>query len=448
MKIRLSKKLVFILGGALVLCGASGSAAVLIGTDKILGPSYKDINGLSCTTLETYKMRRGQSVWVRRYVTSDQSADGVARLKTALRVARAVQEREKAGLVQVAMIDTSGPKDSADMRGRAIAAQVVYIPDPSKIADGTQTQSYSGYYMDGAPNSKGEFYGMRVDLPLEDIEHMEASLTDKADCIDPTAAVAAEGGAAPKGDSKGGKKTPASHGASTEAEKPAGHGAASGADGAKAEEAAVKTEEVAAKESGGLLSSITGMVFGSKAEPAAADQNAQGAQSDTQQSGGNDAAVVNDHGAQSQTPGNAAAAPQPAADKSFFEQAKSMILGGSSETPAAPAQTEAKADAGHQMPPAAAPVEPALPPRTTAEGGKGWSKSDAANEIHSSGQPNPADGKPQAAADASHGSAPVGAKPADGGSNAADAAGAAWLEKFRAQQDAAAAAANGAKPTH
>lgn len=380
MKIRLSKKFVFLLSGALVLCGASGSAAVLIGTDKILGPSYKDINGLTCTTLQTQKMRRDGSIWIRKYVTSDQGGDGVARLKTALRVARAVQEKEKAGLVQVAMIDSAGPKDTAGMRGRAIAAQVVYIPDPSKMPAGAQTENYSAYYLDGAPSSNGHFYGMRVDLPLEDIEHLDAHLTDKADCFDPSLP---EGDAAAKADPKA-----SGHGAPAGGEKAAGHGAAAateGADGKQAEgkKEEDKAEEVAATESGGFLSSITGMVFGAKEEAPAA---------------------VHDAASQG-------------------------------EEKAAPAQTEAKADVSH----ASAPAEPAREPRTTAEGGKGWSKSDAADEIHS-GTAAEGDGKPEPEAEAAQaGAHSEASKPAVSGANAADAAGAAWLEKFRAQQAAPAA---------
>jgi hypothetical protein len=439
MKIRLSKKLGFVLSGALVLCGASGSAAVLIGTDRILGPSYKDINGLSCTTLETFKMRRGQAVWVRRFVTSDQSGDGMARVKTALRVARIVQQREKAGLVQVAVIDTSGPKDRADMRGRAIAAQVVYIPDPSKMPDGAPAANYSAYYMDGAPSAKGEFYGMRVDLPLEDIEHLEASLTDKADCLDPTA-VAAEAAEAAKGE----KKKPTTHGEA--AEKPAGHGAAPASEGAEASAEENKGEEVAAKESGGLMTSITGM-FGSKQEPETGGEG-HGAKTDAKDAAGHDAAstpVGEDHGAQAEKPAKAAEAEKPAAEKSFFDQAKSMILGDASDKPAVPAQTEAKAEAGPEAKQAAAPpAEPASEPKTTAEGGKGWSKSDAADEVHAGGQPDAqpapktADNKPAAAQPEAKGSA--------SSTNAADSAGAAWLEKFRAQQGAA--ATDGAKPGH
>lgn len=431
MKIRLSKKFAFLLSGVLVLCGASGSAAVLIGTDKILGPSYRDINGLTCTTLQTQKMRRDGSIWVRKYVTSDQGGDGIARLKTALRVARAVQEKEKAGLVQVAMIDSAGPKDPAEMRGRAIAAQVVYIPDTAKIAAGAQSENYSGYYLDGAPGANGHFYGMRVDLPLEDIEHLEAHLTDKADCLDPALP---EGSETAKAD----PKAASGHGAPAgEAKKASGHGAAPATEGASTE-AEGKGEEVAATESGGFLSSITGMVFGTKEEAAAG----HGDEKTVPAADKADAPAGEDHGAQAAKSDPAIAAEKPAETKSFLDQAKSMILGDTADKPAAPAQTEAKADTG--QPPE--PAEPAREPRTTAEGGKGWSKSDAANEIHS-GTSAEAEAQSGAATEAAQaGGHSETQTPAASGESDADAAGAAWLEKFRAQQ--AAPAADGAKPAH
>lgn len=435
MKIRLSKKFVFLLGGVLVLCGASGSAAVLIGTDKILGPSYKDINGLTCTTLQTQKMRRDGSIWVRKYVTSDQAGDGISRLKTALRVARAVQEKEKAGLVQVAMIDSAGPKDTAEMRGRAIAAQVVYIPNPAKIPAGGQSESYSGYYLDGAPGANGHFYGTRIDLPLEDIEHLQAHLTDKADCLDPAPP---EGSEAAKAE----PKAASSHGSPAGGgEKASSHGAAPAAEGASGKEAEGKREEVAAVESGGFLSSITGMVFGAKEEPAAGHAEAdQGGEKPVSAGDKANAPVTEDHGAQAGKSDNAAAE-KPAEAKSFFDQAKSMILGDSKEKPAVPAQTDAKADALQTS----IPAEPAREPRTTAEGGKGWSKSDAADEVHS-GAPTKDGVQPGTAAEAAQAGAHAGSQPATAGENGADAAGAAWLEKFRAQQ--AAPVADGVKPAN
>ncbi|CDZ36472.1 hypothetical protein NOJ28_12645 [Neorhizobium galegae] len=438
LKFRFSKKLVFILMGSIVvLGGGSGAAAVLIGTDKILGPSYLEINGLECTALETVKIKRDQRYWVRKYVVSDEAGDGLARIRTALRVAKAVQEKEKADLVQVAMIDKAGPRDRAQMRGRAIGAQVVYIPDPKKAPEGTDAQPYSAYYLDGTANSNGEYYGMRVDLPLEDVEALTARLTDHADCVGPVVATPeGEHGQKPKADGHGAPSAPAGHGepvASSHGAAPAdGHGAPAEGQGG----------EVAAKESGGFLSSVTGMIFGSgKEAPAQGHAPA-----------GNPAAAETHAAAPA-----AAAPPAPAADAHAAPAAPNKSVANNqaldqskgNHKPATPAQVasaEPKKEeggflasvmgmfsgGGEQEKPGAAPAaakasEPAPAPRTSAEGGKRWSKQTDGDAVRSDAKPPET---PHAEA------AP--AKPA--GATDADAAGAEWLAKLRGQAAPAAPA--------
>ncbi|MCJ9742818.1 hypothetical protein [Neorhizobium sp. SHOUNA12A] len=442
LKFRFSKKLVFILMGSIVvLGGGSGAAAVLIGTDKILGPSYLEINGLECTALETVKIKRDQRYWIRKYVVSDGTGDGLARIRTALRVAKAVQEKEKADLVQVAMIDKAGPRDRAQMRGRAIGAQVVYIPDPNKAPEGADVRPYSAYYLDGAANSNGEYYGMRIDLPLEDVETLTARLTDHADCVEPVVA-------APEGEhgaSASHGEKPKSHGAMSE--KPASghgepaadpHGAPADAHGAPAEG---HGDEIAAKESGGFFSSITGMIFGSKAEaPAEAAHAPEGG-----------AAAAQTHAA---APA-AAAHPAPAAVTHPAPVAQNKAAadqGQGKQKPAAPAQVasaepkkqeggflasitgmfsgsgeQEKADAPQAVAKPAKPAEPAPAPRTSAEGGKRWSKQTDVDTVVSGTKPPEAPHADAAPAKTS-------------GSTDADAAGAEWLAKLRGQPAPAAPA--------
>ncbi|WP_117195719.1 hypothetical protein [Rhizobium terrae] len=470
LKFRLSKKLLFIMmGSVVVLGGGSGAAAVFIGTDKILGPSYLEINGLECTAVDTVKIKRDQRYWVRRYVVSDEPGDGMARIRTALRVAKAVQEKEKADLVQVAMLDKAGPKDRAQMRGRTIGAQVVYIPDPKKAPEGTAVQPFSAYYLDGAANSNGEYYGMRIDLPLEDIEALTARLTDKADCADPVvAAPAGEHGAPAAGHgekAKGGGdhgKPSGGHG-----EASGGHGEPSGHDAAPAAEghgapAEGHGDEVAAKESGGFLSSITGMIFGSKTEEAPAEGHAGEGEAQAAAPAGHDAPAgdpgkavaeghgdkkpasskqaagaehgvdkptsakqaANDHGAKpAPAKEQAAAAELKKEEGGFLASLTGMIFGsGETEKPAA------SQEAAQPAPKTAKATEPAPEPRTSAEGGKRWSKQTEADAVRSDG------GKAEAAR------AEPAPAPADGSTDA-DAAGAAWLAKLRGEAPAAAAPA-------
>lgn len=191
-RMRFSRKLVMIGGGILLLAGATGSAAVFIGRDRLLGPSYASTNELSCDAVQTVNIRKNGSLWVRKFIRT-QGGDGTERLKTALRVARAVYDKQKPDLVQVSVLDKNGPQLRSEMRGRAIAAQVVFIPDLAKIPEGAEARRYSAFYYDGAANGTGQFYGLRIDLPLEDTEALAASLSDSADCATPALDAGSEG---------------------------------------------------------------------------------------------------------------------------------------------------------------------------------------------------------------------------------------------------------------
>mgnify|MGYP007051651284 CR=1 FL=1 len=378
-RFRFSRTLVLIMGSIVLFGGGSGAAAVIIGADKILGPSYRELNGLECTTLETIKIRRDQRYWVRKYVTSDKAGDGPARLKTALRVAQAVQKKEKADLVQVALVDRAGPTDRARMRGRMIGAQVVYIPDPEKVPEGIAAQTYSAYYLDGSANANGEYYGMRIDLPLEDVETLSARLTDNADCFDPKA-VASNG---EHGAPAGGQGEASGHGESSGQENTSGHAA----------------------------------------EPAAVGHGAPAEGHGEAAEGHGEAAATEDHGDQPASAEQAAIEPQKE-EGGFLASVKGMIFGRGEEAKPAPSHDEAAA----QHAPEAA--SPAPEPRTAAEGGKRWSKASDADVIRSDDGPK----------DGSHADA---APPPADGTTAADAAGAAWLAKFRGQSAAAPEKADG-----
>lgn len=273
-KIRLSRKLALILAGIVVLGGGSGAAALYASHAGYLGSSAASLNGLTCSTVQTVKIKRDHQYWVRKYVVAD-TGDGLARVRTAVRVAKAVQKSEKADLVQIAILDKAGPTDRAAMRGRAIGAQVIYTPDPSKVPEGVMNHPLAAFYLDGSADQTGQYYGMRVDLPYEDIDGMAAALSDFADCIEPVVAGSEGGHGSPSGH---GKKGDSGHGggeAGGHGEKPAagGHDAAP-AEGHDAPEAeghgAPDGGEVVAStpESKGFIASITGMFFDNKTEDA------------------------------------------------------------------------------------------------------------------------------------------------------------------------------------
>jgi hypothetical protein len=190
---RLSRKLVLIVGGVALLMGSSGAFALYIGRDRLLGPSSASINGLVCDDVNLVTIRKQDRVWIRKYITTD-ATDGLTRVKTALRVARAVYESQKPDLVQVVVLDKRGPTLRSDIKGRALGADVVYVPDPTKVEKGSVDAPYTARYYDGAASDQGLFYGERVEMPLKDIDGVIASLKDHSDCEDPVAAEAAKSG--------------------------------------------------------------------------------------------------------------------------------------------------------------------------------------------------------------------------------------------------------------
>lgn len=200
---RLSRKLVIIFGGVALLMGSSGAFALYIGRDRLLGPSAVSVNGMKCTDVNLVTIRKNNHVWLRKYITSD-ATDGLTRVRTALRVAKAVYDAQKPDLVQVVVLDKAGPTLQSDIRGRALGATVVYVPHPDKIADGSVEAPITARYYNGGANEEGLFFGERIDMTAQDIDTVMASLQDHSDCADPVATEAAK----QPGGGKHSKKTP------------------------------------------------------------------------------------------------------------------------------------------------------------------------------------------------------------------------------------------------
>jgi hypothetical protein len=221
---RPSRKLVLIIGGVALLMGVSGGAALYIGKDNILGPSAETVNGAACTDVNLVTIKKQNRTWIRKYIKTEPT-DGVTRVKTALRVAKAIYDAQKPDLVQVVVLDANGPTLRSDIRGRAIGADVVYIPHPDPVVESLEGKTYTARYYDGTAASNGLFFGERIDLPEDEISALNASFKDYSDCIDPIAVAATEGGEggakAAKGKSK--EEKPAEGGAGAEAAPAAGH---------------------------------------------------------------------------------------------------------------------------------------------------------------------------------------------------------------------------------
>ncbi|MET3856265.1 hypothetical protein [Rhizobium sp. OAE497] len=201
---RPSRKLAFVIGGVALFAGASGGAALYVGKDAILGPPAEEVNGASCTDVNLVTIKKQEHVWIRKYIKTEPT-DGMTRVRTALRVAQAIYADSKPDLVQVVVLDQNGPTLRSDIRGRAIGADVVYIPHPEKMIEGIDDKPYTARYYDGQASQNGLFFGERVDLPEDEIKTLNASFKEYSDCIDPTAVASTEGGEGGEGGKKGAK---------------------------------------------------------------------------------------------------------------------------------------------------------------------------------------------------------------------------------------------------
>ncbi len=223
---RPSRKLVLIIGGIALLAGASGGAALYVGKDAILGPPAEMVNGAACTDVNLVTIKKQKRTWIRKYIKTEPT-DGMTRVKTALRVAKAVYEAQKPDLVQVVVLDANGPTLRSDIRGRAIGADVVFIPHPDPIVESIEgNKTITARYYDGTAAANGLFFGERVDLPDAEITALNASFKDVSDCIDPIAVAATEGGegkAAPKGEAKAAEGGHGAAPAEAEAKPSGGH---------------------------------------------------------------------------------------------------------------------------------------------------------------------------------------------------------------------------------
>lgn len=269
---RLSRKVVFIITGTLLLSGAAGATALYIGRDALLGSSGGSVNGTECTSVRVTTIHKKDRFWIRKYIKTD-GADGLTRVKTALRVAGAVFEKERPDLVQVIVLDVNGPEKRADMRGRAVGADVIFVAEPERLAATADMPQFTATYTDATASISGEFFGQKMSMDEDDIRHLVASISEKTDCFDPAAEAAAKAkseegksaeGKTSKGESSGGE-TP-----STEAKA-----------GPEGSPDAPETEKPGAAK--GWFASLKAKIFGADgaAEPAEAGKTVKGTTAET-----------------------------------------------------------------------------------------------------------------------------------------------------------------------
>lgn len=178
---RSPRKLVIIVAGAASLIGSSGAFALYMGKDKFLGFVSASPNGLACRDVSLVTIRKENRFWVRKYIRTEPT-DGLTRVKTALRVAKAVYAEQRPDLVQVVVLDANGPTLRSDIRGRALGADVVYVPHPEKIAGGAAEAPVTARYYNGGASAQGLFSGEQINMMPEDIDTALAALKDYTDC--------------------------------------------------------------------------------------------------------------------------------------------------------------------------------------------------------------------------------------------------------------------------
>lgn len=193
-RLRLPRKAVFVAsGGILLLLTATAAATYVMGGIDSFLDGGADIYGLDCRLVETVAFDEGEHArWVRTYVAVAGS-DGMARVRTGLRVARAAAAAGHADLVLVVVLDADGPKQRPKMRDNAVGARVIYAPNPARIAG--MSVPYSVTYRKGTAAGSGAFYGDAVDLPPADIDALVAKMKKPYGCKEPQAAETADASA-------------------------------------------------------------------------------------------------------------------------------------------------------------------------------------------------------------------------------------------------------------
>ena len=277
-KIRVSRKMLLISLGLMVALGGSATAALYFTTDILTGEKEKPQAGGECVDIQTMVLKTpSKHLWLRKYIRMD-NADGMERVRTALRIAGMLAKDNAVDLIHVSVIDSKGPEKRAEMRARAIGAEVLIAMKPQNLPE--MTEPAVARYYEGTPNPEGRFYGERVSLDFEEIRKMMTSMRaveDKQDCTkpEPTEEEKAAEEKKKKHEKKaehGEKKAehgekPAEHG-----EKPAEHGekpAENGADPKEGDAAAEAHGAEPAKEKGFMDSMLSMVGLGSDEAPPA-----------------------------------------------------------------------------------------------------------------------------------------------------------------------------------
>lgn len=233
-RLRLSRKLLLVTLGVTVLLGGTGVTALYFGGKGLIMEGGVNAIGGECTDVQTMVVKTpSDHLWLRKFIRMENKS-GQERVRTALRIAGLLAKKHAVDLIHVSVLDARGPDKRAEMRARAIGAEVLIALKPANLPEMKSPAMAS--YFEGPVSDEGRFYGDKVIIDIDEIGAMMTAMRtveDKPDCVNPNAG--AEDAAKKNDHGKKNKKDAAKpHG-----EEPAdadGKGAKDGAESAHDEE--------------------------------------------------------------------------------------------------------------------------------------------------------------------------------------------------------------------
>ena len=261
--------------GITVLLGGTGMTALYFGGDSLMVEGGENAIGAECTDVLTMVVKTPNNhLRLRKFIRME-TTSGHERIRTALRISGLLAKTYQVDLIHVSVLDTHGPSKRAEMRARAIGAEVLIALKPDNLPE-MKSPAMASYY-EGPVSDAGQFYGDKVVVDIDEIGSMMTAMRtieEKPDCVNPAGdAETAKNDGHGKTDKKDGHAKPNEKPANDHGEKPAedhgekpanDHGAEPAKEGA--DEAAEGADP--AKEQS-FLDSMLSMVGLGGSEPAA-----------------------------------------------------------------------------------------------------------------------------------------------------------------------------------
>ncbi|MBW3096400.1 hypothetical protein [Pseudohoeflea coraliihabitans] len=178
---RMSRKLVLITGGVLMLLGASGTAALIVKGPFEAAFSQADID--YCETVHEARFTRGGERRLIAIIRTG-STSPEDRIRTGLRLAQHFAEVEQPDLVTLQLVALNGPENRAELRGPTIGTEIVYAANPNRTR--ATDRVWEVRYLDARPTELGFYFGPRrsLDEPaiaaaLQEVETVHACGEEK-----------------------------------------------------------------------------------------------------------------------------------------------------------------------------------------------------------------------------------------------------------------------------